>query len=400
MSQAPPDSGSPAVYLDHAATSPLRPEVRDAMEEAVGEADFNPASPHGFGQRARRHLEDARRELAELLDAPRHAIHFTGGGTQSDNLAVLGFARAHRDEGPRILVSAVEHKAVLGAAKQAAREGARVDRIPVDRHGRLRLDALEARLGEGDGRPTLVSVMWANNEVGTVQPVAEAAELAHRHDALFHTDAVQALGKRGVSLEAVPADLLTATAHKLGGPVGIGLLYRREGVEIEPLTHGGSQEGGLWPGTQNPLSATGFARAAALAVDGREASAERWEAMRDRLEERLRADLPDLRVHGGGAPERLPNVLSVGLPGCETSSLLVSLDMEGVAASSGSACSSGSASPSHVLEAMGVYDDAPDDYAVLRFSLGPATDEDDVERAADVTVRAAARLRGGTAARA
>lgn len=394
MTDSPFDHGRRAsAYLDHAATSPLRPEVWSAMASVLGEADANPASPHARGQGARRHLEDARRRIAELLGVPRSDLVFTSGGTAADNLAVLGFARAHRGRSPRLLVSAIEHKAVLGAASRAADEGASVERIPVDRRGTIELDALEAALREEGGRPTLVSVMWANNEVGTIQPVAEATRLAHDHGALLHTDAVQALGKTGCSVGDVPVDLLSVTAHKLGGPVGIGALYVREGVELAPLMHGGTQEGSLWPGTQNPVAAVGFAEAAARLVDELPEHRERWSALRDRLARGLTEAVPDLVVHGEEAPRRLPQLLSVGLPGCDTSSLLVSLDLEGLAVSSGSACSSGSASPSHVLEAMGV--DAPADrYGVLRFSFGPETGEAAVERALEVVPRVAARLRG------
>ena len=403
MSNLPLDSrGDDTVYLDHAATAPMRSGVWEAMAATLGEADLNPSSPHGFGQRSRRHLEEARSTLARLLDAPKSTLHFTGGGTQSDNLAVLGFARARLEDGevPRVLISAVEHEAVRASGARAGREGARVETVPVDGEGQVRLDELRRHLEAGHDGPTLVSVMWANNEVGTVQPVGEVAELVHRHDALLHVDAVQALGKCPVSLEDVPADLLTVTAHKLGGPVGIGLLHVSEGVELAPLTYGGAQEGGLWPGTQNPLASVGFAEAARLMVEALPASARRWSDLRDELAERLQGGIPDLRFHGAGAARRLPNLLSVGIPGCDSSSLLVSLDLEGVAASSGSACSSGSSSPSHVLDAMGVLDDVPEDYAVLRLSLGPGTHEDDVERAADAVVRVAGRLRSGSAARA
>lgn len=391
------DGASEAIYLDHAATSPMRREVWKAMESALGEADLNASSPHGFGQKARGRLEGARRSLAACLGGEKRRLVFTGGGTESDNLAVLGFARARRGEDPRVLVSAVEHEAVRQAAAQAGREGARVETVPVDGSGTVELEALEAQLADGDGAPTLLSVMWANNEVGTVQPLAEVVEMAHRHGALVHTDAVQALGKTEVSVEEVPVDLLTATAHKLGGPVGIGLLHLREGIELEPLVRGGSQEAGLWPGTQNPLAAVGFAAAAELAVGELPESAGRWRDMREELAGRLREDVPDVRVHGLEAPRRLPNLLSVAIPGCDSASLLVSLDMEGVAVSSGSACSSGSSSPSHVLEAMG-REGPSGEVAVLRFSFGPDTTPAMVRRAGDATVRAVERLRAGSPA--
>ncbi len=385
-----------AVYLDYAATAPLRPEVWAAMEEARDRC-FNPASAHAFGRRANACLEESRGTLAEILGAGRAEVFFTGGGTQSDNLAILGFVRAHRDGGrpPRVLVSSIEHKACIGAAERAREEGAEVVPLPVDADGTVELDALDRALDEGDGAPTLVSLMWANNEVGTVQPVAEAAERARARGARFHTDAVQAFGKLPVTVQGAPADLLTITAHKVGGPVGIGLLYRRKGVALEPLTYGGSQERGVWPGTQNPLGAVGFATAARLAVEEREEEAARLRGLRDALAERLRAGVPDVRIHGEGAPERLPNVLSIGIPDCDAATLLVTLDMSGIAVSGGSACSSGASGGSHVLEAMGIGQD--EDYAALRFSMGPATTRAHVERAAEATVRACARLMGTAA---
>lgn len=384
-------------YLDHAATSPLRDEVWAAMEEVAREADFNASSLHRAGQAAHARLEEARREIAGHLGCPRSELVITGGGTQSDNLAVLGFARAHADRDPAILVSAVEHRAVLAAAERAASEGARVERIPVDRSGTVDLDVLADLLGEVDGRPTLVSLMWANNEVGVVQPVAEAARLAAGHGAAFHTDAVQALGKVPVSLDDLPPILLTATAHKLGGPVGVGLLRVPADEELTPLAFGGTQERGLWPGTANPVGATGFAAATRLACEEREQNARRWLRLRDGLVDELRERIPDLRIHGGEAPRRLSHLLSVGVPGVDTGSLLVSLDLEGIAVSAGSACSSGSSSPSHVLEAMGITVD-PAEYGVLRFSFGPETGDDEVARVAERVPAVVDRLRASTAA--
>ncbi len=383
------------IYLDHAATAPLRREVWRAMEARLEHA-YNPASPHGFGRQAHRCLEEARGALAELLGCRRRELYFTGGGTQSNNLAILGFARARRDASPRILIGAVEHKACLQAAKRAAAEGAEVRFLPVDETGTLELEALEAGLADGGERPTLTVCMWANNEVGTVQPVAEAARLAHAHGALFHTDAVQAFGKVGVSLERVPADLLTITAHKLGGPVGIGLLYCREGVELEPITYGGSQERGVWPGTQNPIGACGFAEAARLAAAEREEKAAEWRRLRDGLADRILERVEGARLHAAEAPERLPNLVSFGIPGCDPGALLLFLDMEGVAVSAGSACSSGSVETSPVLEAMGLVRDEA--YATLRFSMGPETTADEVERAAEAAVKACHRVRETAAA--
>ncbi|MFQ5690550.1 MAG: cysteine desulfurase family protein [Gemmatimonadota bacterium] len=379
------------MYLDYAATAPLRDEVWEAMARARRKCG-NPASAHGFGRDAHRHLEEARETLSGLLGCAPGESLFTGGGTQSDNLAILGFVRARAGRRPRVLLSAIEHKACLGAAERAEAEGATVRLLPVDSEGTVELEALADELRADADRPTLVSILWANNEVGSVQPVARAAALAHEHGALFHTDAVQAFGKIPVSLETVPADLLTVTAHKLGGPVGIGLLVRRRDTELEPLAYGGSQERSLWPGTQNPVGAVGFAEAARLAVEEREAVAPAWRAMRDQMAAALRKAIPGLRVHAEHAPERLPNLLSVGIPECDTGSLLVSLDLEGVAASAGSACSSGSSKGSHVLEAMGI--GGTGEYATLRFSFGHDTTAEQVAHATAVTADAASRLAG------
>ena len=381
------------IYLDHAATCPIREPVWRAMERLVGEADFNPASLHSPGGQAAAALEASRQAIAKALCTARSDILFTGGGTQSDNLAVLGFARAAG--GTRLLVSAVEHKAVLEAARRAGTEGAAVEVLPVDSTGRLDPQTLEDRLSGARDRPTLVSVMWANSEVGVVQPVRELCDIAHRHGAYFHTDAVQACGKVPVSLETVPADLLTVTSHKLGGPVGIGLLARRGDIRLEPLAYGGSQEKSMWPGTQNPIGAAGFAEALRLAMSELPRSAERWRGLRVDLERRLSAAISDLTVHGGHAPERLPHLLSVGIPGCDQAALLTALDLAGIAVSAGSACASGVSTGSHVLEAMGVRPAGP--YAVLRFSFGPSTTVDDVETAAGEVAQLVARLRGSDA---
>ncbi|MFW6085127.1 MAG: cysteine desulfurase family protein, partial [Gemmatimonadota bacterium] len=338
--------------------------------------------------------DTARSVIAEAVGADRGEVFFTAGGTASDNVAVLGFVRRRLDERPRVITSAVEHKAVLHAARQARREGADVVFLPVDRHGQVDPEDLASELGRGNGRPTLVSIMWANNEVGTVQPIAELVELAHAHGALFHSDAVQGFGKLRMDRAKAPVDLLTATAHKLGGPVGIGALVCRRGTCLEPLVFGGSQERGVWPGTQNPIGAVGFATAVRLALEERDDHLSRFREWRDMLAEELRAGIPELVVHGAEARERLPNLLSVGLPGFDQGTLLVALDLAGVAVSSGSACSSGAGTGSHVLDAMGA---GAEDYAVLRFSFGPGTTEDEVRVAAEATVEAAEGARTVTA---
>ena len=377
------------LYLDYAATWPMRPEVWDAMGAELRHG-FNPASAHAPGRRAHRCLELARGRIADLLGCPRSSIYFTGGGTQSDNLAILGFVRSNPGRSPRVFVSEIEHKACLEAADRGTVEGARVARIPVDRSGTIDLGWLRRELAADPDAPTLISVMWANNEIGTVQAMADIVEVAHEYGALVHTDAVQALGKVDSDLERTPVDLLSATAHKLGGPVGIGLLYRRPGVTLEPLSYGGGQERSMWPGTQNPIGATGFAAALALALEDREEAVARWTGLRDHLEERIQAEIPDARIHGGEAPLRMPNLVSVGIPGCDSGAVLVSLDFEGIAVSGGSACGSDSSVGSDVLDAIGITSDVP--YAAVRFSFGHDTSRAEIDAAADALVRVAARV--------
>ncbi|MYE35013.1 MAG: cysteine desulfurase [Gemmatimonadales bacterium] len=377
------------LYLDYAATWPMRPEVWEAMGAELRHG-FNPASAHAPGRRAHRCLEVARGRIADLLGCARSSIYFTGGGTQSDNLAILGFVRSNPGRSPRVFVSEIEHKACLEAGDRGAVEGARVARIPVDGSGTIDLGWLWRELAADPDAPTLISVMWANNEIGTVQAMGEIVELGHEYGAVVHTDAVQALGKVDCDLERTPVDLLSATAHKLGGPVGIGLLYLRPGVTLEPLSYGGGQERSMWPGTQNPIGATGFAAALALALEDREAEVARWIALRDHLEARIRAEIPDARIHAGDAPLRMPNLVSIGIPGCDSGAVLVSLDFEGIAASGGSACGSDSSVGSDVLDAIGITSDVP--YAAVRFSFGHDTSRADVDKAADALARVAARV--------
>ena len=372
----------------------MRPEVWAAMEAELGSC-YNPASSHAFGRRAHRCLEVARGEIAGLLGCNRTGVYFTGGGTQSDNLAILGFARSRRDAGARLFVSEIEHKACLESARHVAGEGVRVHTIPVAPCGTVDLAWLDAALAADGGKPTLVSVMWANNEVGTVQPMDRIVEIAHGHDALVHTDAVQALGKLRVRIDETPVDMLSATAHKIGGPVGIGILYCRKGIELEPLSFGGGQERSMWPGTQNPVGAAGFATALRLAVEEQEDESARWLALREHFEARLRDAIPGIRIHADEAAERLPNISSVGIEGCDSGAVLVSLDLEGIAVSGGSACSSGSGAGSKVLAAMGIESELP--YATLRFSFGHETTRDDLDRAVDALARVAARVMALTA---
>ncbi|HEX5077657.1 MAG TPA: cysteine desulfurase family protein [Geminicoccaceae bacterium] len=362
-------------YLDYNATAPLRPEVVAAMVEALDHTG-NPSSVHQAGRGARRLLEEARESVAALVGAPAEAVLFTSGGTEANNQAL-------RSVGGGCLVSAVEHDSVLAAAPDAAR-------IRVDTHGSIDLQALEEQLQSF--RPGLVSVMLANNETGVVQPIAEVVERARRHGALVHCDAVQAAGKIPIALHDLGVDLLTLSAHKLGGPPGVGALLLGPGIEPTPLHHGGGQERRWRPGTENLPGIVGFGRACALAAaDG--GWRQRVGALRDRLEAAVAAIAPEAVVLGAGAP-RLANTSCLAMPGVSNQVQLIDLDLAGVAVSAGSACSSGKVGPSHVLAAMGVEPEVAQ--TAIRVSLGWASSPADV----DGFVAAWGRLYARTRARA
>lgn len=375
-----------AIYLDHAATTPLRREALEAMAPWLGDGFANASSLYAAAREARKAIEEARERVAATVGARPEEVVFTAGGTEADNLALKGAAWHAREQGrDGVVVSAVEHHAVLDPARWLARQGFRVTEVPVDAHGRVRLDALAAAV---DRRTGIVSVMWANNEVGTIQPVAECAAIAREAGARFHTDAVQALP--WVPVDAARADLVSLSGHKVGGPKGVGALVVRRGVKIQALLHGGGQERDIRSGTYNVAGIAGFGAAAAACAADRAEAAGRAAALRDRLESLLRARIADLRVNGHPS-ERLPNNLNVCIPGTEGESLILLLDAAGVAASSGSACTSGSTEPSHVLLAMGI----PPSAAVgsLRLTLGRETIAADVEAAADRIVAAVEKVR-------
>jgi cysteine desulfurase len=369
------------VYLDHAATTPVRPEILEAMLPYLSADAFgNPSSPHRWGRAARAGLEQAKRQVAAALDAEPNQVVFTSGGTEADNLAVVGAALAARHNGRRmaVAVSATEHKAVLAAAHHVHALGGEERILPVDRNGVLDLAELDAALA---ARPACVSVMWVNNEVGTLQPVGEIAERCREAGVIFHTDAVQAFGKVPVSVSDFGGTLLTISGHKIGAPKGVGALIIRDRKAVEAIIHGGGQQFGIRPGTENVAGAVALGAACELAAKELPATAARLAALRDDLAARLRAAVPDLSVNAEAGP-RAPHVLSVSIPGADGEALLMHLDLAGVAASGGSACSTGAVEPSHVLVAMGV----PRDLALgtLRFSLGHESGEADVARAAEV----------------
>ena len=363
------------IYLDHAATTPVRPEVLEAMQPYFGARFGNPSSTHRWGREARAALDEARERIARCLGAHPDEVCFTSGGTEGDNLAVLGPWRARRDAGRNAVVtSPIEHKAILAAVHAAGREGAEERFADVTAAGTVSLESFASKVGDDTA---LCTVMWINNEIGTIQPIAELVDRAKARGAIFHTDAVQAFGKVTIDARAVPFDLLTISGHKFGAPKGIGAMFIRRGTALEPLMHGGAQDRGRRPGTENVAAVVGLARAAEMVLEEREAECARLSALRDSLERALMSRIPDAVVHGRGGP-RAPHILNISVPGTDSESLLMALDLAGVAASSGSACQSGSITPSHVLAAIGVAPDLAS--AAIRLSLGALTTEACIER--------------------
>jgi cysteine desulfurase len=378
------------VYLDHAATTPMLPDVLAAMTPYFMTEPGNPSSLHASGRRARRAVEEAREAIALALGARPSEVVFTGGGTEADNLAVKGVYWARRAEDPartRIVASGVEHHAVLDAVEWLVEhEGASVTWLPVDAVGRVSPADLDAALGDD---VALVTVMWANNEVGTVQPVAELAAVAAAAGAPFHSDAVQAIGALPVDFAASGVDALTVSAHKIGGPKGVGALILRTGVPCVPLLHGGGQER-VRSGTLDTPGIVGLGAAVRLAVEQRAQRASHLGGLRDSLVKAVLEAVPDATLNGDPV-DRLPGNAHLSFPGCEGDSLLLLLDARGIECSTGSACTAGVARPSHVLIAMGV----PEDLArgSLRFSLGHTTTESDVAAVADAIVPVVERAR-------
>lgn len=354
------------------------------MREVAAGDDYNPSSLHAEGRRARAVLEDARRRIAAALGAQSAEIVFTAGGTEADNLAIAGVA-AQAPPGAHLVACVIEHHAVLRPLERLRDRGLRVTFLPVSAGGHVDPDKFAAALSPGT---VLASVMYANNEIGTVQPIARLAAIAHERAVLFHTDAVQAPAWLPLDVGKLGADLLSLSAHKCGGPKGTGLLYVRRGVGLSPVLDGGGQESGRRPGTQNVVGIAGFARALELAVAERPQRAPAVAGLRDRLEAAVRAAGGQVN---GGEP-RLPNVCSATFAGIDAAEMLIALDLEGVAVSAGSACTSGSLEPSHVLAALSPCGAAR---TAVRFSLGSGTSELEIDRAAAVLGQVAARLRDG-----
>jgi cysteine desulfurase len=376
------------VYLDHAATTPVREEVFEAMKPFYGPRFGNPSSTHRWGREARAALDEARERVGRCLGARADEICFTSGGTEADNLAILGAWRLLKAKGrTAILSTPIEHKAILGAVHQAAHEGAEERFVSMTADGVVDRASFDQLF---DDDVAVCSMMWVNNEIGTIQPVPELAAKAKESGALFHTDAVQAFGKVAIDAQKQAFDFLTISGHKFGAPKGIGALFIRRGVHLEPLMHGGSQDRGRRPGTENVAAAVGLARAAELTLAECKAHCATMEKLRDRLEAGILAKVPDAVIHGRGA-SRAPHVSNISVPGTDSESLLMALDLRGIACSGGSACQSGSIEPSHVLSAIGVRPDLAS--AAIRMSLGALTTEKSIDRVIEVFPSLVAKAR-------
>ena len=378
------------IYFDHNATTPLAPPVADAVLQAMRDDFGNPSSVHHFGQRAKRIVDDARSAVAALIGATPAEIVFTSGGTESDNFAIRGAADALTASGRRHLIaSAIEHEAVLNTLKALARRGWRTTLLPVDGSGIVSPGDLADAI---DDDTALVSVMHANNEIGTIQPIAELAAIAHDRGAIVHTDAVQSVGKIPVDVGALDVDLLSLSAHKFNGPKGVGALWIRRGVRLSAVQTGGRHERNRRAGTENVAGLAGLGAAAALAGTKltNDASARPLAALRDRLEEGILGGVPGT-VANGTRDRRVPNTSNLSFEGIEAESLLIALDLGGIAVSTGSACSSGTLEPSHVLRAMGLPHQRAQ--SSIRFSLGEGNTVEQVDRTISALPAIVERLR-------
>ena len=376
------------IYLDHSATTPVDLEVAALMMTYYTEKYGNPSSVHSFGREARQALEEARRQVAELIGATPQEVTFTSGGTEADNLAILGTVEAMRKKGKHLITSAIEHHAVLQTFEYLEKKGFELTIIPVDSEGIVSVEDVRKAI-----RPDtiLISVMHANNEVGAIQPIAEIGKLAKEFGITFHVDAVQSLGKIPINVKDLNIDLMTVSSHKIYGPKGVGALYIRKGVRIVPLTHGGSQEKKRRSGTENTPGIIGFGKACELIGKRMVEEAKLQTKLRDKLMNGILERIEYVKVNGPLGEKRLPNNVNVSIRFVEGESLLLSLDMLGIAASSGSACTSGSLDPSHVLLAMGLVHEIA--HGSLRFSLGHQNTEEEIDYVLEQLPKIVERLR-------
>jgi len=387
------------VYFDYNATSPLAPEVADAVGSALREVFGNASSVHHFGQQAKALLDEARSAVADLIGGDPSELVFTSGGTEADNFAIRGAAAVFEAQGPslgsasvkrHLIASAIEHEAVLNTLKALARRGWRTTLLAVDQSGVLSPDRLKDAITDDTA---VVSVMHANNEIGTIQPIAELASIAHAHGALMHTDAVQSVGKIPVNVGALGVDLLSLSAHKFNGPKGAGALWIKRGARLQAILTGGKHERNRRAGTENVPAIAGMGVAATLAGGKLAAESTRLAALRDRLENGILSTVPGTAINGSRA-SRVPNTTNISFDRIEAESLLIALDLEGIAVSTGSACSSGTLEPSHVLRAMGLPVHRTQNS--LRFSLGLFSTEKEVDQVVNVLPRLVEKLRGLT----
>lgn len=373
------------VYVDHAATSPMHPEVLEAMLPYFSASYGNPSSIHQAGRQARQAIDQARRSIAKQLGVDEQTLIFTSGGTEADNLAIIGYASENENKGKHIITSVVEHHAVLHACQELEKRGFEVTYIPVDQSGLIDVQEVQKALRDDT---ILVTLMFGNNEIGTVQPIKEIGNMLLEHQAVFHTDAVQACGSVEINLSDLPVDMLSISAHKINGPKGIGLLYTRQ--KLRPLMFGGEQERKRRAGTENVASIVGFAKAleiAEITINERRAKYQDFSLLL--LDELLKNDVTFLV--NGHQKKRLPHILNISFPGVNVESMLMNLDLEGIAASSGSACTAGSIEPSHVLVAMfGSEDERV--FSAIRFSFGLNNTEDQIKYVAEKTIAIVKRL--------
>ena len=379
------------IYLDHNATTPLLPPIIDRITAVLRDDFGNPSSVHHFGQQAKATVDDARSDVAALIGADPSEVLFTSGGTEADNIAIRGAAEALETSGRKHLVaSAIEHEAVLNTLKALARRGWRTTLLPVDQSGIVSPGALREALADDTA---VVSVMHANNEIGTIQPVIELARIAHERGALFHTDAVQSAGKIPINVKALGVDMLSLSAHKFYGPKGVGALWIRRGLRVLPLLTGGRQERSRRAGTENVPGIAGMGAAARIAARKLVAEGTRLAALRDRLEAGILQSVPGTAVNGA-TDVRVPNTTNISFDRVEAESLLIALDLEGIAVSTGSACSSGTLEPSHVLKAMGFNTHRTQNS--IRFSLGAGNTEAEMDRVIAVLPGIVEKLRSLT----
>lgn len=376
------------VYLDHSATTPVDPEVADLMMKYYTEIYGNPSSVHSFGQEAKKGLEKAREQVAALIGAESREITFTSGGTEADNLAILGTAEALRGKGKHIITTAIEHHAVLETCEYLEKNGFALTILPVNEEGLVSVEEVKKAI-----RPDtiLITLMHANNEMGAIQPVEEIGKIAKEHGVRFHVDAVQSLGKIPVNVNQMNVDLLTISSHKIYGPKGVGALFIRKGARISPIFHGGAQEKKRRSGTENTPGIIGFGKACELAGQRMTKEAADLKKLRDKLLNGIQDRIEYVKVNGPLGDKRLPNNVNVSIRFVEGEALLLSLDMLGIGASSGSACTSGSLDPSHVLLAMGISHEVA--HGSLRFSLGRQNTEEDIDYVLEHLPKIVDRLR-------